>query len=103
MSGDEFNSGNAEVDGRNQRVSGVVTYFGNETVTTDLYFWVSGLLLELVVQFVCAGRAEVLSDEVLSDVEGGTMGRQLGLAAPLIEVIRLPVAGATTARLVCAA
>ena len=97
MSGDEFNSGNAEVDGRNQWVSGAVAYFGNETVMTGLYFWVSGLLLELL-QFVCADNAEVLSD-----VEGGTLGTQLGLAAPSIEVIRLPVAGPATERLVWAA
>jgi len=97
MSGDEFNSRIGAVDGRNKWASGVVTYFGNETVTTDLYLWVSGLRLELLVQFVGAGSAEVLSE-----VEGATLGTQLGLAAPLIEVIRLPVAGVTSARLVCA-
>ena len=75
-----------------------VTYFGNETVMTDLYFWVSGLLPALLAQFVGAGSAEVLPDG-----EGATLGTQLGLAAPLIEVIRLPVAGGTTVRLICPA
>jgi len=79
--------------GGNKWVSGVVTYFGNETVTTDLYFCVSGLLVELLVQSA-AGTTGVLSEVE----DGGVVGTQLVATAPLIEVIRLPGAGVVPGR-----
>jgi len=80
-----------------------LAYFGNETVSTDLYFRGAGLLSERLAQFVFADGV------VFAGVEGdGGIGTQLGFAEPLIaepwiEIIRAAVGGGvswlTSARL----
>jgi hypothetical protein len=70
------------------------TQFGNETVITDLYLGI-GLELELLPQFACVDWVAALSDVA----DGGVVGTQLVLAAPSIEVIRLPAAGPVPERI----